>query len=72
MSKPCITDPIIGQWPNREWFTVPLLAGKWMIPPRTLHREIEAGRLRAYRIGRAYRVTIESAKQFEDAYVAGR
>jgi hypothetical protein len=72
MSKPCITDPIIRCWPNREWFTVPLLAGKWMTPPRTLHREIEAGRLRAYRVGRAYRVTIESAKQFEDTYLVGR
>jgi excisionase family DNA binding protein len=72
MSKLWITDPIIGWWPNREWFSVPPLAGEWMIPPRTIHREIEAGRLRAYRVGRAYRVTIESAKQFEDAYVAGR
>jgi excisionase family DNA binding protein len=62
--------PIIGNWPDREWFSVPLLAGKWSIPSRKLHRQIEAGRLRAYRFGRHYRVTIESAKQFEDAYIA--
>jgi len=51
---------------------VPLPAGKWCIPPWTLHHEIKAGRLRAYRVGRHYRVTVESAKQFEDAYVAGQ
>ena len=72
MNKLWVLDPIIGKWPDREWFSVPLLAGKWCIPPWTLHREIKSGRLCAYRVGRHYRVTIESAKQFEDAYVTGQ
>jgi hypothetical protein len=72
MNKLCIFDPIIGGWPDREWFSVPLLAGKWAIPSRTLHGEIKAGRLRAYRVGRHSRVTIDSAKHFENAYVVGQ
>ena len=71
MNKLCkFFDPIIGRWPDREWFSLPALAGKWAIPSRTLHGEIEAGRLRACRVGRHYRVTIGSAKHFEDAYIA--
>ena len=48
--------PDIGGWPNRPWFSIPLLAGKWWLPPRLLHGEIEAGRLKAYRVGQSYRV----------------
>jgi excisionase family DNA binding protein len=72
MNKLCLWEPIVGNWPDHEWFSIPPLAGKWAIPSRTLHREIKAGHLRAYRVGRQYRVIIESAKQYEDAHVANQ
>ncbi len=64
--------PDIGGWPNRPWFSIPLLAGKWWLPPRLLHGEIEAGRLKAYRVGQSYRVNFENAVQYEQAYIVGQ
>ena len=72
MNSLCFLDPIIGKWPDRDWFSVPSLAGKWGMSPRTLRREIEAGRLRMYRVGRYCRVSIESAKQFEGTFLVGK
>ena len=64
-------DPIVYDWPDRPFFSVPWLTVKWGVMPRFLHGEIKAGRLQATRKGRHYRVSRAAAIQYEQAYVTG-
>ncbi len=46
-------------------FTVAELAQHWNCHPKTVWRLIRVGRLRAFRVGREWRVTASCVKQYE-------
>jgi hypothetical protein len=68
-----VFDPIVGNWPDRDWFSVPLLSGKWGLPLNYLYNEVKAARLVAYKIGpRGLRVTLANAMAYEQSFIANQ
>jgi hypothetical protein len=65
-------DPIIGNWPDRDWFSVPLLSGKWGLPLNYLCNEVKASRLVADRVGHRLRVSLANAIAYEQSFVANQ
>ena len=53
---------------DQPWFTVVLLAARWVMSKKFLYGEIESGRLKAHRFGRAYRISLADARAYEDAH----
>lgn len=49
---------------NPEYMTVEEVAARLRYKPRTIRQEIVAGRLRAQRIGRAYRISWDDYQRF--------
>ena len=62
-------EPQLGGWPDIPVFSVPLLAGKWSVMSKLLHREIKQGRLKATRKGRAFQVLREDAIKYEEIHL---
>lgn len=47
-------------------YSVDGLAARWMVRPDTVRRLIRAGKLRAFRVGKEYRVTDAAVREYEE------
>lgn len=50
--------------PNEEFFTAEELAGKLKVNIMTIYRYIKAGKLKAHKIGKEYRISNKDFEQF--------
>lgn len=51
--------------PGRDVFTREEVADRWGVNVRTITREIERGRLRAFRVGRCVRIPVSAVEEYE-------
>jgi excisionase family DNA binding protein len=50
---------------TQRFLTIEKLATRWQVSARTIRRKINHGELRAVRIGRQLRVSVEEAERYE-------
>ncbi len=50
----------------REFFTVPEVAERWKLASSVVYAYIHAGRLRAIKFGKAWRIELKDLERFED------
>jgi hypothetical protein len=67
-----VFDPIIGNWPDGDWFSVPSLSAKWRLPLNHLNNEVKASRLVADRVGHRLRVSLANAIACEQSFIANQ
>jgi excisionase family DNA binding protein len=56
---------------TQQFLSIETLAARWLVSARTIRRKIKRDELRAVRIGRQLRVSVEEVERYEARHATG-